>query len=374
MTLQRSVTTAAARPERMSPTSVTRIDGLTGLRFFFALLVVCHHSVQHWFGPASYPVADFGYIGVDLFFVLSGFVLAWPSRPVRRGRFWWDRMSRVWPLHLLFLLVGLALIGYGVDRPTGGSLLANVVLVQAWFPSSTTYFSINAVSWSLSCELFFYLAFPWLIAWLQPMMSSSRRRVAALVVVGLAIYPGLFSLTIAPSAPGPHEWSTYVLPLWRMGEFLLGIIAALEVRDGWRPRLSGAAALWVMVAASAGLLADGLAKGHLPDRAVIEVVGACLAALAFAAVAADEVAGRRSWYAQPWMVTLGASSYALYLLHALLFGALIAIASWTGPGLLNPLAWAAYLLLAVALSIGVHRWIELPVERWLRAHRPAAAR
>jgi peptidoglycan/LPS O-acetylase OafA/YrhL len=373
MTLQRSVTTAAARPERISPTSVTRIDGLTGLRFFFALLVVCHHSVQHWFGPASYPVADFGYIGVDLFFVLSGFVLAWPSRPVRAGRFWWDRMSRVWPLHVFFLLLGLALIGYGVNRPTGGALLANLVLVQAWFPSPATYFSVNAVSWSLSCELFFYLAFPWLIGWLRPLTSASRRWVAGFVVAGLAIYPGLFSLTIAPTAAGPHEWSTYVLPLWRMGEFLLGIIAALEVRDGWRPRLSGTAALWLMILASAGLLTDGLIQGRLPDRAVIEVVGACLAALAFASVAADEVAGRRSWFGRPWMVTLGASSYALYLLHALLFGALVSVSDWTGTGPVNLLAWSAYVGLAVGLSLVVHRWIELPVERWLREHRPTLA-
>jgi peptidoglycan/LPS O-acetylase OafA/YrhL len=351
-----------------------RIDGLTGLRFFFALLVVGHHSIQHWFGPTSYPIADFGYIGVDFFFVLSGFVLAWPSRPVRRGRFWWDRMSRVWPLHLLFAVVALLLIGRGVASPAAGSLVANLFLVQAWFPGPSTYFSLNAVSWSLSCELFFYLSFPWLVGWLRELAPRGRRRTAVLIMAALAVYPGLFSLTIAPTAPGPHEWSTYVLPLWRLGEFALGIIAALEVRRGWQPAMSGAAALWLMVIASAGLLTDGLIVGHLPDRAVVEVVGAVLAANAFAAVAADELAGHRSWLARPLMVTLGASSYALYLLHALLFGALVSIADWTGPEPLNPLAWLAYIGLAVGLSVVVHRSIELPVERWLRAHRPVMAR
>ena len=59
----------------------SRLDALTGLRFWFAFLVVVHHSLQHWFGDRVYPVADFGYIGVDFFFVLSGFVLTWSWRP-----------------------------------------------------------------------------------------------------------------------------------------------------------------------------------------------------------------------------------------------------------------------------------------------------
>jgi peptidoglycan/LPS O-acetylase OafA/YrhL len=381
VTLQRPVSPPSPGAEPLtgrSPTSgpaiVSRIDGLTGLRFFFALLVVAHHSVQHWFGPASYPIADFGYIGVDFFFVLSGFVLAWPTREMRRGRLGRARRPGTPGAAARPGSSGPTRTGRGVVRPGAGSLLANVFLMQAWFPNPSTYFSVNDVSWSLSCELFFYLSFPWLVGRLAAMTSAWRRRTALLVVAGLAVYPVGFSLTIAPSSPGPHEWTTYVLPLWRLGEFVLGIIAALEVRRGWRPALSGAAALWVLVLASAGLIAEGLVAGHLPDRAAIEVVGACLAALAFAAVAADEVAGHRSWLARPIMVTLGASSFALYLLHALLYGWLVSLSDWTGPGPVNSLAWVGYVLLAVGLSVLVHRRIELPAERWLRAHRPPAAR
>src|SRR5436305_1921821 len=144
-----------------------RLDALTGLRFWFAFLVVCHHSLNRWFGPGARVVSDFGYIGVDFFFVLSGFVLAWSARPdVGPLRFWWNRFARIWPLHLTTLLLALAL---GVAVASGGvaALLPNLFLVQAWWPQPDVYFGFNAVSWSLSCEVFFYLCFPLLFRWIS---------------------------------------------------------------------------------------------------------------------------------------------------------------------------------------------------------------
>src|SRR3954454_23635049 len=137
----------------------SRLDALTGLRFWFAFLVVVHHSLQHWFGNRVYPVADFGYIGVDFFFVLSGFVLTWSWRPeVSAGRFWWNRVARIWPLHLTTLVLAVV-AGVGVAI-SGVALVPNLLLVQAWWPQQHVYFGFNAVSWSLSCEVFFYLCFP----------------------------------------------------------------------------------------------------------------------------------------------------------------------------------------------------------------------
>src|SRR5947208_9971420 len=113
---------AASQPVR----PVARLDALTGLRFWFAFLVVMHHSLEHWFGPRVYPVADFGYIGVDFFFVLSGFVLTWSWRPeLRARRFWWHRFARIWPLHLTTLVLAVVFVGEQIATPGPAGTVAN---------------------------------------------------------------------------------------------------------------------------------------------------------------------------------------------------------------------------------------------------------
>jgi len=368
---------AASQPVR----TPARLDALTGLRFWFAFLVVMHHSLQHWFGPAVYPVADFGYIGVDFFFVLSGFVLTWSWRPeLPAARFWWNRVARIWPLHLATLLLAIAFVADQVHHPGVIGTIANLLLVQAWFRAQQTYFGYNAVAWSLSCEVFFYLAFPWLVRGLVRLSAARRALVVALVVAAMCVYPGAFSLTVAPHDPDGWEWTTYVLPLWRLGEFVIGIVAALAVRQGWRPRLRGGVALAVAVGAAAALLGVGLRIGHLPDRAFVEIVGMLIIAGVICAVAADELAGRRRLLASRLMVSLGAASYALYLCHALLFGWVVDHWSASGSGAGRVIGWAAYVAAAVTLAYALHRLVEVPCERWLRrrgariwpTRRPAA--
>src|SRR4051794_5950285 len=181
------VASTPARPRQRS--GPARLDALTGLRFWFAFLVVCHHSLQHWFGPRVYPVADFGYIGVDFFFVLSGFVLTWSWRPeVAAGRFWWNRVARIWPLHLATLLLAVVFVTDQLHRPGVLGTVANLLLVQAWVPSDKVYFGYNAVAWSLSCEVFFYLTFPWLVQAIAAMSSHARRLLVGAVIASLLLY------------------------------------------------------------------------------------------------------------------------------------------------------------------------------------------
>jgi peptidoglycan/LPS O-acetylase OafA/YrhL len=344
-----------------------RLDALTGLRFWFAFLVVMHHSLQHWFGPRIYPVADFGYIGVDFFFVLSGFVLTWSWRPqLSAARFWWNRFARIWPLHLATLVLAVVFVADQISTPGLAGTLANLVLMQAWFSDQHIYFGYNAVAWSLSCEVFFYLSFPWLVRRLVRLSDRARTGVVVAVVAALCVYPGVFSLTIAPRDPAGWEWTTYVLPMWRLGEFVIGIIAALAMREGWRPRLRGRTALLWAAGAGGALLAVGLRQGHLPNRPFTEVAGMLVVAAVICAVAADELRGRRGVLASAPVVALGAASYALYLCHALFYGWLVAHWSGTGSGVLRVLGWLGYVSAAITLAFLLHHLIEVPAERWLR--------
>src|SRR5439155_19441149 len=111
--------------------------------------------------------------GVSFFFVLSGFVLAYnyPRLDGAKaiGGFYVARIARIWPAHIasaLLFVVLIANISY-FTLPAGSRALitlAHVTMTQAWIPLSRFITAYNTVSWSISTEFFFYLAFPLLAA------------------------------------------------------------------------------------------------------------------------------------------------------------------------------------------------------------------
>src|SRR6478736_4236025 len=133
-----------------SPSGTEHLPSLTSLRFVAAALVLVHHLVIY--APTLTVVsqlASIGYVGVTFFFVLSGFVLTWAWSPELQARtFYRRRFARVYPVHLLFVVVSAF-----SERLDWGALPANVSLLQAWSPDDTVVRSFSGVSWSLSCEL-----------------------------------------------------------------------------------------------------------------------------------------------------------------------------------------------------------------------------
>ena len=134
-----------------------KLDQLTALRFFAALMIVIHHSV------GLFGVKDIGVNwgqGVSFFFVLSGFILTyvypsletWPQ--IRR--FWKARVARIWPAYLVSFAIGYLLIPYVLVTKIA---LVKLLMLQSLVPLSTYYFSYNALSWSVSTEAFFISCF-----------------------------------------------------------------------------------------------------------------------------------------------------------------------------------------------------------------------
>ncbi|MBF0440186.1 MAG: acyltransferase, partial [Magnetococcales bacterium] len=148
----------------MNMESISRLDQLTGLRYFAALLVFCSHL--QWKGSSEVLIKVFesGYAGVSFFFLLSGFVLSFSyaekisSRSLGLIRYMLLRFARLTPLHFLtaapFVVMGI----YNSNLDMTNTVL-NILLLQSWIPESSYYFSLNAPSWSLSNEIFFYLCF-----------------------------------------------------------------------------------------------------------------------------------------------------------------------------------------------------------------------
>ena len=210
-----------------------RLDSLTGLRFAAALFVVVHHAESFELaelGPAD-RLAEVGYVGVEFFFVLSGFVLAWVLRPDDRARsFYRRRFARVYPLHLAFLIPGAILLAAGLIEVSAISTALTVPLLQAWSPPHTAIdASLNAPDWSLSCEAFFYLCFPLLGALLARRTSHRLYAVAAGTVAAMV---AAYLLSRLPSFVDQAWWLVYTFPAYRIGEFVLGIVLALLVARG----------------------------------------------------------------------------------------------------------------------------------------------
>ena len=325
-----------------------RLDSLTALRFFAALAVVGFHGGQLVWRPLL-RVTSLGYTGVAFFFVLSGFVLTWSHQPHQFARrFWRNRFARVWPLHALTWALVVATI-----TGVGGGPMASLGLVQAWVPHASFYFAANGPSWSLSCEAFFYLCFPLVVTWV-----TRRRRlgITAAAVLGSSLVTGVVLYGFL--SPEWAYWAGYILPVDRLGEFVLGAVMATAVARGWRPPWTPRLAVvmvgvaWVaVVAAGGGESAPGPApQAVLADLVMIPAFAALIAA------AATRDADGRTWLSHPHLIRLGEWSFALYLIHQ-------PIMRLMRPGL-APLVDG--IALAILCSAAVYRWVEKPLERRIR--------
>ena len=381
---------------RLARPNLPRLDSLTGLRFFAAYLVFLHHFTNFaplpLFSDVQLPVvgtwSGFGTTGVSFFFVLSGFVLSWSFVPDDTApRFYLRRFARVWPLHFVTTVMAVPVFYYWRDVPMEwtGTLLS-VFLLHAWVPSAAIYFAGNPASWSLSCEMFFYGIHPLLVR--RTLLAGLGVMAGATVVVLVALFVAADRvLALWPSYVG---WLVYVSPIFRVGEFLVGMALAAMIRRGVRFPVGLPVALVVLFGWFALFYSGG---PHLPERAQVWLTNlsypaiAVVYALVIGAAAQLDIDRRRSPLRWRPVVLLGQWSYALYLVHAtIIYGMvnLIGARSYSltgGAGSLlvsglHAMAWLGVVtLLGVGASYVLYRWIEQPVEarlRRLQERRPAA--
>lgn len=347
-----------------------RLDSLTGLRFFAAWLVVVHHFTNFALLPYIWRYTGFGATGVTFFFVLSGFVLTWSFVPSDTpGRFYWRRFARIWPLHAATTLIALPVFYSWRDVPydwTGIGL--SFVLLHAWVPTASTYFAGNPASWSLSCEMFFYALHPLVVR------TALGLKLLALGAATLIVLGAVFIVVRWSPDWWPDRivgWMLYISPLFRLGEFLLGIALAAALRRGFRVPLG--VIPWAILVGLWFHLEYVFAPAHfsatwrvLVSQATYVVLPVLYAGVIGAAAQLD-FDDARSWLRTRPMVLLGQWSYALYLVHATIIYALI---NWIGVRAYSPVknvAWFGVVtLLAVGASAVLYTVVEHPVEQRLR--------
>lgn len=251
----------------------------------------------------------------------------------------------------------------------------NLALVQTWVPDPAVI-TANPVSWSLSCELAFYLSFPYLVRLLRRIRPERLLAWSACVVaVMVAIAALAAALPAAPSMPfvdvtAAEWWFVLAFPPVRMLDFVLGALLAHFVRSGRRPPLS----LGTSVALA---VATYVATAFLPATYHLAAVMAAPLGLVIAAAAAADVAGRRTVLCNRPLVWLGDVSFAFYMVHFLV---LFYLPWWITGG--APLGTPAALVLTVPLfgTVLVLSWalfalVEQPVLRRFgtpRRHRSRA--
>lgn len=323
---------------------------LTGLRAFAAFYVITDHlALFHILAHGQLPF-DIGFTAVSFFFIISGFVLTWTSTQMAATEFYWRRIARIYPSYMLILLVAMVVpYSDGSGPLTMKTGLYTAFLVQSWaIHNPNTPFAVNGVSWSLSCEAAFYLAFPLLVRIFIRLRPMWRWAVAI-------AWWGICSAFVLHG--GIHDFPfDYTNPVLRSSEFVLGIVAALEVRRGWR--LPGWAAAVVALGALGGTIAvtKTIPSPDVPLAPLYLVVVVWCARL--------DLTSDRGWLRSRWLIYAGEVSYCFYLIQEIVIFNLKP-ALGTGPGV-------ALLMIVVsaACAVAVHHLVELPCQRLLLRHRP----
>jgi peptidoglycan/LPS O-acetylase OafA/YrhL len=353
----------------VSQTAPRHLDALTGIRGLAAWGVVFYHVRLSLSGLLPAPVIAAlgkGYLAVDLFFVLSGFVIWYNyAARIRDGGwgearlFLWRRFARVWPLHgavLAGFAVFAALLG-ATGRDTSGypwaELPLHLALVQNWgFLPALAW---NHPAWSISAELAAYLLFPALVA------AWRWERLPSWALLGIAAALAL-AIHLLFAAHGEVTLGARIeqLGLWRcLAGFAMGMVLCLlwQRWRGSRQAALSAALACALVLALAGVLA-------LPETMFVPAAFFTgLLALALGQGAIARVFGGKV------LTYLGEISYSTYLAH---FGLFIVFKLLFVDASLQ-LGWGqllGFLALVLAASALLYHWLEKPAQRWLNRNSP----
>ncbi|RYH54098.1 MAG: acyltransferase [Alcaligenaceae bacterium] len=358
---------------------VQNLPALTSLRFAAALMIVLLHASN----SLAWTWLDFGRMplvqGVSFFFVLSGFILThvYESKEMLSlPAFMRARYARLWPVHALaivFLVLAVApdsitFDGRGIfDKWVVLGL--NLSLLHSVFPFLAYTFSWNSVSWSVSTEIFFYLAFPYLLVniertWHWKLLLAAvlaGALIAGLKLAGLPIHSSDFNQATA-------TFATYPNPLMRGFEFVLGMSTCVI----WRKYLKQASLSigWWTAIEVAALATCGwwmhqgfwLMKLHLPNEWVALFIGPAGSCWAFALLIGCLASGRgyvgKALSVRP-LVFLGEISFSMYMLHLILIKVFVTTLAWKD---VPPFYYFAALFF---LSSASYLLVEKPAQRLL---------
>ncbi|HKQ61263.1 MAG TPA: acyltransferase [Candidatus Polarisedimenticolaceae bacterium] len=351
---------------------------LDGLRFFAFFAVFLHHALaiepSAWqrFGVPE-PVAGWlaraaigGAYGVDLFFVLSAYLITYllVTERARTGRidvprFYIRRALRIWPLYFVFLLLTVEVAPWLIDEalPASAAVCFWLFVGNWWIVARGYPLSVATVLWSVSIEEQFYAVQPWLAR-----IVHGRRQWIALVALLLAAATAMRLVLISAGAGHPRIWCN---TLARLDPIAAGALAAILVPPRrWRPPPWSRAAL--VAGGALGLLFAALCLPLDEDPFTFrQLIGYPLVAAACLAVLLGSLGSTGVLTSRP-LVYLGRISYGLYVFHTLglqLAGQVSARLALADGARTLAIKGSLGLLVTIGLAALSYRYLERPFLR-----------
>ncbi|TRW77004.1 acyltransferase [Mycolicibacterium sp. 018/SC-01/001] len=375
----------------MSGVRTGEIRALSGLRIVAALWVVLFHfrplltEAAPGVRSALAPILNAGAQGVDLFFILSGFVLAWNYLD-RMGESWstrstlrflWLRLARVWPVYLvtMHLAAAFAVFTLYVGRfPMPPDVIASlnalswlkqVLLVQLWFQPFFDGSSWDGPAWSISAEWLAYLLFGGLVLVVFRIAAVTRARGLIWLAVAASLAPTLLLLAHGVFYT-PWSWLPRIVMQFTAGALACAAVRRLQLSDRGRAA-AGLTALALGAAIVGGLYLldayppqDMLDAGGLIDVLFVPlVITLSIGAGTLPAVLSTSV-----------MVYLGHISFGLYMIHEIVH----MVWNWAAqqfaitlvPGWPAKFTVLGLILLSGLLAALLYHVVEEPARRWMR--------
>jgi peptidoglycan/LPS O-acetylase OafA/YrhL len=365
------------------------IKALSGLRIVAAVWVVLFHfrplleQASPGFRSALAPVLNCGAQGVDLFFILSGFVLTWTYLD-RMGESWsiratmhflWLRLARVWPVYLVTLHLAAVWIIFTLyvghepskvaDQLNAVSYVRQVLLVQLWFQPFFDGSSWDGPAWSISAEWLAYLLFGLLVLVIFRIARATRARGLLWLAFAASLPPALLLLATGQFYT-PWSWLPRIVMQFTAGALACAAVRKLRLSDrarhgaGYLSVVLGVATVGILYLLDAHPMAKVYDSSGLVDVLFIPLV----VTLAVGAGTLPRLLSTRL------MVYCGHISFSLYMVHELVHTAW----NWAAAQfdiVLTP-SWSAKLtvvgVLAVALvgAVLLYHFVEEPARIWMR--------
>lgn len=347
------------------------IFSLTSLRFFAAAGVFLHHlgvlnSVDNSVVKVLAKYFFSGYVGVTFFYILSGFIISYSFKKHKADGFFdskdfiFFRVVRIFPVHWLTLVFSFFVFSHlsSVDFLHLTVLFSNIFLLHAFIPLENVYFSYNPVSWSLSCELFFYCCFVFLVV-----LKTRVLLFLLAVIISLQFY-----FIVYPQDYISDHWLFYINPFFRINGFIIGML--LCRLHGSKPPLLSKNVFSFMEVLSLILLGVTLyiSTNFISDMNLrydllfIPAMAFMVFIFSYDGGVISRILSHRCF------VLLGEASFSFYMIHLIVIRVIFKVAS--DKHIESPSAIILMALIAFALSvlgaIIIFKLFEVPVNKTLR--------
>ncbi|MBA0189501.1 acyltransferase family protein [Pectobacterium odoriferum] len=353
------------------------LPSLNGIRVILAFFVYLFHtSLDNMLSPFSDPeintayaflLSKSGWVSVSFFFILSGFVMNWSSKPVGNTLiFYKKKFARIYPVNIIVMLL---LVATGVINISRIDIwLPNALLIQSWLPNGENYIGGNTPSWFLCTIVLFYLLFPFLQRVIRAIPTAhlwTSIGFLYLIMIATQIIIALYT-PATPYIEGwplliseSRWWLSYTFPLTRLPELIIGMLLSRVIQEG----------KWIPISITTSLILTAITYSidlFIPLQFSFNLVTLIPLLLVIGSLTVSDINQRRSFLHTKPMQWLGNLSFGFYMIHFLV---LKLIMVWAD-GAKYDVPEATFLVVAgmVLSLLGawlLYKFVELPASKWI---------